>query len=53
MKIRIRDMQSLLDFIKAMVSNGYEIKIKCIMRKYPYDFETDYFLIDIEESENE
>lgn len=49
MKYQFKFLQNVMEFIKPLISEGYEVNVKVVKKSYPRENDIDYFLVEVKE----
>ena len=49
MKYYFKFLQNAMEFIKPLISEGYEVNVKVVKKAYPCENDIDYFLVEVKE----
>ena len=49
MKYRFKFLQNVMEFIKPLISEGYEVNVKVVKKPFPRENDIDYFLVEVKE----
>jgi hypothetical protein len=48
-KYQFKFLPNVMEFIKPLISEGYEVNVKVVKKAYPRENDIDYFLVEVKE----